>query len=235
MNLFNRDRKLFEQSKPKTQNIVTPVIQPSSEVTKRQLTQEGASLRPAQERALSPAKGRAAKNQAAKRGTVIFTNQANLFTPQELDDFFAQISFLIHGEKRYGRSKTPETVQTHYEQGLSVIGASEYQVWGHVCLCPVVREMYVLEVVIRSDFRNTTVAKQLVDLFVHRESHQEKNIYALSWTPYTKRLFRELAWVPCRLAEMDVKILEALKTYDEFVEHYDIFSRHPFRQGEINQ
>ncbi|MBI1929181.1 hypothetical protein HYR99_33665 [Candidatus Poribacteria bacterium] len=224
MNFFNRERKVFtDQPKPKDQKSVTSLIHPPFEMTKP-LTQEGTSRRSTQ--------GQGAKNQNTKGGTVIFTNQANLFTPQELDDFFEQIAFLMNGEKTYGRLKTPEIIQAHYEQGLSIIGVSEYQVWGHVCLCPLQPDMYALEAAIRSDFRDTEAAKRLVDLFVRRESHQEKTIYAISWTPYTKRLFRELAWVPCQLQALEQQTREALKGYDEFVEQYDLFSRHLLQRGE---
>ena len=41
--------------------------------------------------------------------------------------------------------------------------------------------IHVLEVAIRDDFRSTEAAKQLVNLFVRHNTHQEKESYALSW------------------------------------------------------
>ena len=210
MNVFNREGKLFtDQSTPQNTSVVTPTITPPFEMAKKPPTAEETSQ----------------KNQDPKQGILIFTCQASLFNDEELSHFFAQISHLINAEKNYGLQKTPETIAIQYEQELSVIGVSDYQVWGHACLYPIDTGIHVLEVAIRDDFRSTEAAKQLVNLFVRHNTHQQKEIYALSWTPYTKRLFRELTLVQRPPEAIDPKHLDALRAYDEFIEQYDIFVR----------
>ena len=210
MNVFNRERKLFtDQSTPRTSPVATPTITPPFEMTKKPPTGGQTSQ----------------KNQDPKQGILIFTCQASLFNDEELSHFFAQISHLINAEKNYGLQKTPETIAIQYEQELSVIGVSDYQVWGHACLYPIDTGIHVLEVAIRDDFRSTEAAKQLVNLFVRHNTHQQKESYALSWTPYTKRLFRELTLVQRPPEAIDPKHLDALRAYDEFIEQYDIFVR----------
>ena len=213
MNFFNREQKLFtDRLKATDQKLVVPF-----EITTAKISQEGKSQ----------------KEQDTKRGTLIFTNRASLFAPQELSIFFEQVASLIRREKKYGRSHTPDTIRVHYEGGRSVMGVSDYQVWGHTCLIPINQEIDVLEATIREDFQSTESAKRMVDLFAHREAHPsrgktdavdgEKAIFALSWTPYTKRLFRELAWLPCQIEALDKNTQKALKGSDESVKQYDIF------------
>ena len=213
MNFFSREQKLFtDRLKATDQNLVVPF-----EITKAKRSQEGESQ----------------KEQDTKRGTLIFTNHASLFGGQELSIFFEQISSLIRREKKYGRNHTPDAIQTHYEGGRAVIGVSDYQVWGYTCLVPINQEIDVLEATIREDFQSTESAKRMVDPFAHREAHPlggkteavdgEKAIFALSWTPYTKCLFRELAWLPCQVETLDKNTQKVLKGYDEFVKQYAIF------------
>jgi hypothetical protein len=205
MDFFNQERKLF------TDPLKTVVPKLSSPF-------ENIEAKPAQT-------GQSQKVEETKRGTLIFTNRASLFSPPELSDFFEQTATLIHREKRYGRLQTPEAVQGHFEAGRAVIGVADYQVWGYASLIQLHQNIGILETVIREDFRNTEAAKRLVDLFARRDPDPKRTFYALSWTPYTKRLFRELAWVPCQPKALDTDILETLKTYDEDVERYDLFRR----------
>ena len=210
MNFFNREQKLFtDRLKTTDQKLVVP-----SGMTKAKISQEGKSQ----------------KEQDTKRGTLIFTNRASLFAPQELGIFFEQASSLIRREKKYGRIHTPDAIRAYYEAGRSVIGVSDYQVWGHTCLVSINQEIDVLEATIREDFQGMESAKRMVDLFAHREADPfrgktdtvdgEKAIFALSWTSYTQRLFRELAWLPCQIEALDKNTQKALKTYDEFAKLY---------------
>ena len=212
MNVFNRERKLFtDQSTPRNSPVATPTITPPFKMIQKPPT---------------PASEETSQNtQDPKQGILIFTCQATLFSDDELSYFFTQISHLINAEKDYGLQKTPETIAMHYKQELAVIGVSNYQVWGHACLYPIDAGIHVLEVVIRADFQDTDAAKQLVNLFVRHNTHQDKAVYALSWTDYTKRLFRELALVQRQPLEIDPKHLDALRAHDEFIEQYDIFAR----------
>lgn len=211
MNVFNRERKLFtDPSTPRNSPVATPTIIPPFEMTQKQFTAGEAASQ---------------NTQDPKQGILIFTCQATLFSDDELSHFFTQISHLINAEKDYGLQKTPETIAAQYEQELSVIGVSNYQVWGHACLYPIDAGIHVLEVVIRAGFQGTDAAKQLVNLFVRHDTHQDKEIYALSWNPYTKRLFRELTLVQRQPVELDPKHLDVLRAHDEFIEQYDIFVR----------
>ena len=210
MNLFNGERKLFPESqKLQNQNVGAPAIHPPLEITSSQPTENMLS-----HNAHEP-----------QQGMIVFTNRATLFATEQLQDFFAQISMLINGEKGYGHTRSPETICAQFEQGLSVIGVYNYQVWGHVCLYPTDGDVYVLEVVLRLDVQSRENEDQLVRLFLGTEVCQGKDIYALSWTDYARRLFRACAFVHCRPEALEPEILDALKTHDEFVELYDIFAR----------
>jgi len=96
-------------------------------------------------------------------------------------------------------------------------------VWGFTCIAPVTQEIDVLETTIRREFHNTQPAKQLVDLPAQGLLRPEKTAFAPSWTTYTKRLFGMLGWLPCNIKMLDFDTKEALKSYDEFVEQYNIF------------
>jgi hypothetical protein len=203
MNFFNRERKLFgDRLEPDAPKLSVPL-----EATSENAPQEDESHE--------------AEN--AKQGTLIFTNRASLFSPEALDTFFNHISALIRGEKKYGRVQTSDTIRDYYEQGRCVIGTSDCQVWGYACVIPINHEIDVLEATIRRDFQNTQPAKQLVELLAQGLLHPEKTAFALSWTSYTKRLFGKLGWLPCQIKRLDCGTKEALTTYDEFVERYNIF------------
>ncbi len=203
MNFFNRERKIFgDWLGPDAPKLNAPL-----ETTKEHAHQEDES--------------HDAEN--AKQGTLIFTNRASLFSPEALNSFFNLISAMIRREKRCGRVQTSDTIRDTFEQGRCVIGTSDCQVWGHACIIPITQEIDVLEATIRRDFQNTQPAKQLVELLAQGLLHQEKTAFALSWTSYTKRLFGKLGWLPCNIKILDCDTKEALTTYDEFVEQYNIF------------
>ena len=203
MNFFNQERKLFgDWLEPDSPKVSAP-------------------LDTAGERA--PEENEFLDAENAKKGTLIFTNRASLFSPEALDSFFNHIAALIRGEKKYGHIQTSGTVRENYEQGRCAIGTSDFQVWGYACTIPITQKIDVVEVTIRQDFQNTQHAKQLVELLAQSLLHPEKNAFALSWTSYTKRLFGNLGWMPCQMKMLDRDTKEALATYDEFVERYNIF------------
>ena len=203
MNFFNQERKLFgDRLEPDAPKVSAPL-----DTARENAPQEDEILD--------------AEN--AKQGTLIFTNRASLFSPEALDAFFNHISALIQAEKRYGRIQTSDTVRDYYEQGHCAIGTSDCQVWGYACVIPITQEIDVVEATIRQDFQNTQLAKQLVELLAQSLLHPEKTAFALSWTSYTKRLFGKLGWLPCKIKMLDCDTKEALTTYDEFVERYNIF------------
>lgn len=203
MNFFNQERKLFgDRLEPDAPKVSAPL---NTAIEK------------------TPQEDEFVDAENAKQGTLIFTNRASLFSPEALDAFFNQISVLIRGEKRFGRIQTSDTVRGYYEQGRCAIGTSDCQVWGYVCVIPITQEIDVVEVAIQRDYQNTQLAKQLVDLLAQGLLHPEKPAFALSWTAYTKRLFGMLGWLPCKIKTLDSDTKEALKTYDEFVERYNIF------------
>ena len=94
-----------------------------------------------------------------------------------------------------------------------------------MCLYPTDSDVYVLEVVLRLDAQSRETEEQLVRLFLGNEVCQGKDIFALSWPPYAKRLFRACAFVHRKPEALEPEVLDALKTHDEFVELYDIFAR----------
>lgn len=203
MNFFNQERKLFgERLEPNAPNLSAPVA-----ASEEQPPEDNES--------------HAADN--AKRGTLIFTNRACLFSQEELNAFFNRISAQIRGEKKRGRIPTADEIRGRYEQGRCVMGAADCQVWGYTCIVPITEDIDVLETTIRRDFQNTQPAKQLVDLLSQGLLHSEKTAYALSWTSYTERLYGKLGWLPCNIKMLDSGTKEALKTYDEVVEQYNIF------------
>ena len=120
MNFFKSERKLFPDLQ--NQNVGVATIHLPSEITSSQSTKSTSS-----HNAHEP-----------QQGMIVFTNRATLFTTEQLQDFFAQISMLINGEKGYGHTRSPETICAQYEQGLSVIGAYNYQVWGMCASIPLI-------------------------------------------------------------------------------------------------
>lgn len=203
MNFFNQERKLFDDwLEPEAPNLSAPIA-----ASAEQPPEDNES--------------HAADN--AKQGTLIFTNRACLFSQEELNSFFNQISTQIRGEKKRGRIPAADEIRGRYEQGRCVMGAADSQVWGFTCIEPITEEIDVLETTIQRDFQNTQPAKQLVDLLSQGLLHPEKNAFALSWTSYTKRLYNKLGWLPCNIKMLDSGTKEALKTYDEVVEQYNIF------------